>query len=83
MLRTYVCVGSIHAMSTRARTRIVVKLAIDLDLDAWVADIGGSIADADGNYKVADARNDVREYVLNMIQQSSVLAEADAEVNLA
>lgn len=60
---------------------MMVKLNLDIDLAAWADQQG--LTDSDGTFKITDARQDVRTFILNMIQQSASLEDAGTEATLA
>lgn len=62
--------------------KVRIPLVIDVDPAKW-AFINGQIADADGNFTIADFRADVRSYFLNHVQGSYMVEETDAEVIIA
>lgn len=62
--------------------KVIVKLAIEVDPQAW-AEVNSSLMDADGRFKIAEVREDIRTYIAHAIQQSAVVDEAEADVSLA
>lgn len=58
--------------------RIAVSLVVEVDATKW--------NDCSGNWATyptaSETRDDVRRYVLNLVQQASLLDESDAAVSL-
>lgn len=63
--------------------KIRIPLTIEIDPKSWVdSGLGGGIADADDAVSATAVRDDIRTYVLNLVQQSAMVDEADADVTL-
>ncbi len=59
--------------------KIRVPLTIEIDAAEWAKAQG--LDDGNGKFTVADVRDDLRSYVLHMIQQSSEIEECGGEVS--
>jgi hypothetical protein len=60
--------------------KIRIPLVIEVDPKKR-ADSNGQIVDAGGKFTVAAVREDIRGYILNLVQQAPMLDETDAEVS--
>lgn len=65
----------------RAPITVRVTLAVTVDPVAW-ARAAGVMVDAAGNFTVSDVRDDVRRYMLNAVQNSAMLEDADGSARL-
>jgi hypothetical protein len=72
---------NINTSSGSAVDRVKIALIIDVDLRTW-ARSNGAIVDAAGDVRVEDARDDIRSYVLNLVQ-GGMIDETDAVVTMA
>lgn len=63
------------------RIKLRVTATIELDVDAWAEYHG--LGDGVRPATAAVLRDDVRSHVLNTLQSSAFLEEADAEITLA
>lgn len=59
--------------------RIKVELYVDVDPAKWAWATGN--CDAEGRYRAADVRADVRSHLLYSVQQLSLIDESDATVS--
>ncbi len=62
--------------------KIRVSLVVEVDPQMW-ANTDGAIVGVDGGFAIADVRESVRSYLLNLAQCSALIDEAEAEVTLS
>jgi hypothetical protein len=55
------------------RSKVIVTLEIDIDLDEW---------DGAGFMSAVDTRRDIRQYIYNSVSELPVLSEAGAVVSM-
>lgn len=61
--------------------KVTVKLVVDVDPAEWVAR-EGHLDDGTGRYVLAEVRDDIRTYLLNLVQCSAIAEETGATVSL-
>lgn len=61
--------------------KLRVTFVIDVDPKAWAMN-NGKVVDANGNFKIADVRDDIRSYVNTAIQSAPQFEDTGATVTL-